>query len=251
MLPVDLIFIDPSRRSGSGGKVVGIQHCEPDLSLIQDLLLEKAECVLIKLSPMLDISQALTVLKNVSEVHVVSHENECKELLFLLKRDFVAEPRICCVNLSKKVGEPEISFFPSQEKTCGIDYASQIGNYLYEPNASILKAGFFKGLTLIYPAHKLHTDSHLYTSDELISDFPGRIFSVEAYSTFNKKALKNLLCGIDKAHISTRNFPLTVAALRKRLKLKEGGEIYLFATTSADGKHVILKLRKATPFISQ
>ncbi|MDR3219658.1 MAG: class I SAM-dependent methyltransferase [Dysgonamonadaceae bacterium] len=244
MHPVDVIFIDPGRRSDTGQKVSAIEDCEPDLIAIQDLLLEKAENVLIKLSPMLDISQALAVLKNVAEVHVVSLENECKELLFLLQKNAGNEAWITCVNFSK-TGEPQkISFNRTEEKECRIDYTSQIEKYLYEPNASILKAGFFKGITRSYPICKLHPDSHLYTSSQLVSDFPGRIFQVEASSSFNKNALKIFLQGIDHAHVSIRNFPLSVAALRKKLKVKEGGEMFLFATTLADGKHIILKLMK-------
>ncbi|GHT12871.1 hypothetical protein FACS189426_16900 [Bacteroidia bacterium] len=261
MSPVDTVFIDPARRSDVGKKVVAIENCEPDLSAIQDLLLEKAESVLIKLSPMLDISQALLVFtpkspegdfkpplggwgSNVAEVHVVSLDNECKELLFLLKRNFNRETRIICVNLNKKGERQEISFCPSQEKECHIEYTSLVGNYIYEPNASILKAGFFKGLTRSYPIRKFHSDSHLYTSETLIQDFPGRTFQVETYASFNKKELKELLQGVDKANLSIRNFPLSVAELRKKLKLKEGGEIYLFATTLANAKHVIIKGRK-------
>ncbi|MDR0836035.1 MAG: SAM-dependent methyltransferase [Tannerella sp.] len=244
MAPVDAIFMDPARRSDTGKKVVAIENCEPDLSAIQNLLLEKAESVLIKLSPMLDISQALQVLKNVAEVHVVSLDNECKELLFLLKRNFNQETNIICINLNKKGERQEISFLQSQEKEWRIEYTSQVENYLYEPNVSILKAGFFKGLTGSYPIRKFHPDSHLYTSKIFVPDFPGRSFQVETCSSFNKKDLKNLLCGMDKANLAIRNFPLSVAELRKKLKLKEGGEDYLFATTLANGKHVIVKGRR-------
>jgi 16S rRNA G966 N2-methylase RsmD len=244
MAPVDAIFIDPARRSDAGKKVVAIENCEPDLSAIQDLLLEKAESVLIKLSPMLDISQALQVLKNVAEVHVVSLDNECKELLFLLKRNFNQETNIICINLNKKGERQEISFSQSQEKECHIAYTSQVENYLYEPNASILKAGLFKGLTLAYPIRKFHPDSHLYTSETFIPDFPGRTFQIETSSSFNKKELKDLLQGMDKANLAIRNFPLSVAELRKKMKLKEGGENYLFATTLANGKRTIIKGRR-------
>jgi 16S rRNA G966 N2-methylase RsmD len=249
MPAIDAIFIDPGRRSDSGKKTVAIENCEPDLSLIQDLLLEKAENVLIKLSPMLDISQALSVLKNVAEVHVVSLENECKELLFLLKRNVTGEPKITCVNLNKKNNQPEIAFYQSQERESHIEYTSQIERYIYEPNASILKAGYYKGLALSYPIRKLHPDSHLYTSEKMVSDFPGRIFQVEAYSSFNKKDLKNFLSNINKANIAVRNFPLSVAELRKKWKIKEGSKVYLFATTLANGKHVLVKNQKYTPKI--
>jgi len=244
MPTVDAIFIDPARRSISGKKVFAIEDADPDLLKIQDLLLEKAEKVLIKLSPMLDISRALKLLKNVAEVHVVSVENECKELLFLLKKDFPPEPLITCVNLSKKSNQPEISFLQSQEKARQIDYTSEVRQYIYEPNASLLKAGFYKSLTDLYPILKFHPDSHLYTSDQLISDFPGRIFHIESYSSFNKQELNNFLREIDKASLAARNFPLSVVGLRKKLKISEGGEIYIFATTLANGKHILLKSKK-------
>jgi len=241
MSPVDAIFIDPGRRSIAGKKVFSIEDSEPDLLKIQDLLLEKAGSILIKLSPMLDISQALKLLKNVAEVHIVSLENECKELLFLLKKDLESEPLITCVNLNKKNNQPKISFLQSQERARQIDYTSEIEQYLYEPNASLLKAGFYKNLTDFYPIRKLHPDSHLYTSDQFISDFPGRVFQTESWSSFNKKELKNFLQTIDKASVAVRNFPLSVAELRKKIKIKEGSEIYLFATTLANGQHVIVK----------
>jgi len=242
MSPVDAIFIDPGRRSTSGKKVFKMEAAEPDVLKMQDLLLEKSGNVLIKLSPMLDISMALKLLKNVAEVHVVSLENECKELLFLLKRNFSSEPLIICVNLSKKSDQSKISFLQSQERAKQINYTSEIEQYVYEPNASLLKAGFYKGLTDLYPVRKFHADSHLYTSGKFIPDFPGRIFRIDGYSSFNKKELKNFLRDMNKASIVVRNFPLSVAELHKKLKIKEGGTIYLFATTLANGKHIFIRL---------
>jgi len=239
--PVDVLFIDPGRRSNSGKKVFGIEEAEPDVLKIQDLLLEKAGTVLIKLSPMLDISQALKQLKNVAEVHVVSLENECKELLFLLKKNHAAEPLITCVNLNKRNNQPEISFLLSQERAKAIDYTSEIEPYLYEPNTSLLKAGFYKGLTDLYPIRKFHPDSHLYTSTLYIPDFPGRVFHTEAWTTFHKQELKRFLSDTNKASITVRNFPLSVAGLRKKLKIKEGGKRCIFATTLANGKHILIK----------
>jgi 16S rRNA G966 N2-methylase RsmD len=244
MSPVDVIFIDPARRSFSGKKVFSIQDAEPDLLKIQELLLEKAGTVLVKLSPMLDISHALKILKNVAEVHVVSLENECKELLFLLRENFTAETLITCVNLSKKSKQSKISFFQSQEKIKQIACISEIGQYIYEPNASLLKARFYKGLTDLYPVQKFHPDSHLYTSSQLIPDFPGRIFQTKAYTSFNKQDMKYFLSDMEKASIAVRNFPLSVAELRKKLRIKDGGETCLFATTLANGRHVLIKSKK-------
>jgi 16S rRNA G966 N2-methylase RsmD len=239
--PVNCIYLDPARRSASGKKETRIEDCEPNLLEIQDLLLEKAHLGLIKLSPMLDITSALKVLKNVHAVHVVSHENECKELLFVLKKEVQGEPSVTCVNIGKKRGIQKLTFLLSEEKQTVITYAGKVKTCLYEPNVSLLKAGCYKGITKTYPVEKLHPDSHLYTSSELLSDFPGRIFQVVAVSSLNKKELKTMLSEIDKAHISIRNFPASVADLRKRWKIKEGGDIYLFATTMANGNRVIIK----------
>lgn len=239
---VDTVFIDPGRRSDSGEKVFRIEDAEPDLLKIQDMLLEKSENVLVKLSPMLDISLALKQLKNAVEVHVVSLENECKELLFLLGKNYTAiDPLIVCVNLTKRNNQPALSFLLPEEKARQISYASEVEQYVYEPNASLLKAGFYKGLTELYPIRKFHPDSHLYTSSQFIPDFPGRIFQTKACSSFSKRALKNFLSGMDKANLAVRNFPLSVEDLRKKLKIKEGGEIYIFATTLADGKRTLIK----------
>ncbi|MDR0864720.1 MAG: class I SAM-dependent methyltransferase [Candidatus Symbiothrix sp.] len=240
MDPVDCIYLDPARRSLSGKKTVLIEDCEPNLLEIQDLLLKKAGTVLIKLSPLLDINAALRVLKNVREVHVVSVENECKELLFLLKKGDTPAPLITCVNLRKKEDQT-LSFEYPEEKKAQMAYTPEIKDFLYEPNASLLKAGFYKGLALRYKVEKLHPDSHLYTSTHCVPDFPGRIFRVEAVSSLNKKDLKAFLTGLDKANLTIRNFPLTVADLRKKLKLKEGGDVYLFGTTLSNGVHVLVK----------
>jgi len=244
MQPVDTIFIDPGRRLHSGKKTFKIEEAEPDVLKMQDLLIEKARKVLIKLSPMLDISQALKLLHNVAEVHVVSLENECKELLFLLRKNYTEEPVITCVNLNSKNNQPEISFLLSQEKAKQINYTSEIGRYVYEPNSSLLKAGFLKGLTELYPVRKFHSDSHLYTSSNFITGLPGRTFQTEAYTSFNKKELKNFLQETDKASIAVRNFPLSVAELRKKLKIKEGGDTYVFATTLGNGKHILLRAKR-------
>jgi 16S rRNA G966 N2-methylase RsmD len=239
----DWIYIDPSRRSESGKKQMLIEDCEPNLITVQDTLLEKADKILIKLSPMLDINAALKVLKKVSEVHVVSVDNECKELLFLLNKNQSIEPLITCVNFRKNGELQKLSFRISEEKNSAIHYTAEIKKYLYEPNASLMKAGFYKGIALRYCLEKLHPDSHLYTSSELVSDFPGRIFQVESELPTNKKELKKALKDIKKANITLRNFPISTAELRKQLKVKEGGEIFLFATTLTGGKHVILKCK--------
>ncbi|MDL2222723.1 class I SAM-dependent methyltransferase [Bacteroidales bacterium OttesenSCG-928-M11] len=231
MSPVDCLFIDPARRSITGRKLVSISDCEPNIILLQDTMLSKSKHILIKLSPMLDIKQALALLNKVAEVHVVSIDNECKELLFLLSNEALSEPEITCVNLNRD-GEQVERFYYSEEKDCISTYANTVKQYLYEPNVSILKAGYYKGIALKYKLEKLHRDSHLYTSDNLVADFPGRIFQVT--SDFPK----------ERANIATRNYPLSADELRKKLKLKDGGEIFLFGTTLVNGKKTIISTER-------
>ena len=245
MHPVDVLFLDPARRDGHGGKTVAISDCEPDVSALEDLLVEKAKKVMVKLSPMLDLSLALKALKYVREVHVVSVNNECKELLLILEKSTdSSEIVIHCEQITSTGEHQHYAFTQEQERTSDCPLSAEVGAYLYEPNASILKAGAYRSLTQAYPVKKLHASSHLYTSPYYIEGFPGRRFQVEAVSGFGKKELKTLLQGLEKANLTIRNFPSSVAELRKRLKLKEGGECYLFATTLSDESKVIIKCRK-------
>ena len=244
MQPVDCLFLDPARRDGHGGKMVAISDCEPDVSMLEDLLVEKAKTVMVKLSPMLDLSLALKTLKNVREVHVVSVNNECKELLLILQKQSISsEVSIHCEHIVNDLHQHFV-FTQEQERISDCPLTSQVETYLYEPNASILKAGAYRSLTQSCEVKKLHPSSHLYVSSHLIEDFPGRRFQVEAVSGFGKKELKTFLQGMEKANITIRNFPSSVAELRKRLKLKEGGEDYIFATTLADESKVLIRCRK-------
>ena len=245
MQPVDCLFLDPARRDGHGGKTVAIADCEPDVSALEDLLVEKAKKVMVKLSPMLDLSLALKHLKYVREVHIVSVNNECKELLLILQKESASSDiTIHCEHIVNASEHQSFSFTQEQERTSDCPLATEVGAYLYEPNASILKAGAYRSLTQTYACKKLHASSHLYTSEQFIEDFPGRRFHVEAVSGFGKKELKEFLQDMEKANLTIRNFPSSVADLRKRLKLKEGGEDYVFATTLADESKVMIKCRK-------
>lgn len=247
MQPVDCLYLDPARRDGHGGKTVAISDCEPDVSALEELLVEKAKTVMVKLSPMLDLSLALKSLKHVQKVHIVSVNNECKELLLLLRKSAVSsEIKIHCEHIVNSCEHQHYAFTFSEEHTSECPLARAVGNYLYEPNASILKAGAYRSLTQAYPVEKLHTSSHLYTSAHFIEDFPGRRFKVEKVSGFGKKELKEFMQGMEKANLTIRNFPSSVTELRKRLKLKEGGEDYLFATTLADESKVLIKCRKVS-----
>jgi len=243
---VDCIFLDPARRDKHGQKTVLISDCEPNVEALQQLLLEKAQSVWIKYSPMLDISLAINQLPNTTEVHVIAVDNECKELLFKMGSNVEpkTEPSIHCVNLKKNNEIEYFTFKRAEENNSVCVFADSLCNYLYEPNVSILKAGAYRCLTQHYDIRKLHKNSHLYTSDIFISDFPGRIFCIKNSFSLNKKESKQSLSGITQANISVRNFPLTVNELRKKTGLKEGGGVYFFATTLKDEKRVIIKCEK-------
>lgn len=244
MQPVDWLFLDPARRDSHGGKTVAISDCEPDILSLMPLLLEKARHIMVKLSPMLDLTQALQQTGNVQEAHVVSVANECKELLLVIghtSADTEHVP-IHCVNIAH--GSTQTFTSTKADERAGCRYADAVGGYLYEPNASILKAGAVCAVARRFGLLKLHPNSHLYTSDSLVADFPGRIFTVEGSSGMNKRELKQLLGSAGSANLTIRNFPSSVGELRKRLRLNEGGDVYLFATTLNDGRRVIIKCHK-------
>ena len=253
-----LIFIDPARRDDAGNKVVSLKDCTPDVTVLQEEMLLKADYVIIKLSPMLDWHRAISELNHVREVHIISVNNECKELLLVLSARNMGEMeassadgevkhagnlRIYCVNDAQCFVSDELDMEASQVKIAPSTLEEML--YLYEPNASLMKAGCFGVLSERYDARMLSKNSHLFVSREPIAAFPGRSFRIIAVSSFNKKELKRHLSGITKANIATRNFPLSVAELRKRLKLKDGGETYIFATTLSDESHVLVITEKA------
>lgn len=257
-LGLKLIFIDPARRDDAGNKVVSLKDCTPDVTLLQEEMLSKADYVIIKLSPMLDWHRAVSELNCVKEVHIISVNNECKELLLVLSAQNMGKMeassadgevkhagnlRIYCVNDAQSFVCDELDMESSSVKIAPSTLEEM--QYLYEPNASLMKAGCFSILSKRYGAKMLSKNSHLFVSRDLIAAFPGRSFRIIAISSFNKKELKRHLSGITKANIATRNFPLSVAELRKRLKLKDGGETYIFATTLSDESHVLVITEKA------
>jgi hypothetical protein len=252
---VSVLFLDPARRNEQGGKTVLISDCTPDVLALEEELLEKADTVVIKLSPMLDWHRAVDELNRlgnvVREVHIVSVRNECKELLLVLQRtkdetdDKTATEKalqVFCVNDNNIVSYSLDEALSVSQRL--LSAAPKAGQYLYEPNASLMKAGCFALLTVRYPLSALSLNSHLFVSDEAIDDFPGRKFEITAVSSFNKKELRRSLSGIDKANLAVRNFPMSVADLRKRLKIKEGGDVYLFATTDAESNHLLFVCKK-------
>ena len=256
-LGLKIIFIDPARRDDAGNKVVSLKDCTPDVTVLQEEMLSKADYVIIKLSPMLDWHRAISELSHVREVHIISVNNECKELLLVLSARNMGEMeassadgevkhagnlRIYCINDAQSFVCDELDMESSQVKIAPSTLEEML--YLYEPNASLMKAGCFGVLSERYDARMLSKNSHLFVSREPIAAFPGRSFRIIAVSSFNKKELKRHLSGITKANIATRNFPLSVAELRKRLKLKDGGETYIFATTLSDESHVLMITEK-------
>ena len=241
--PKDCFYLDPARRDLYGRKTVSIGDCTPDVMTLLDLLFQKAENVVVKLSPMLDISEAVEKLSQVKEVHVLAVNNECKELVFFMQRGFWGQPALFAANLL--TDQSVVNFTFNEEHDCPLRIADHIGHYLYEPNAALMKAGCYKLLAERYGILELHKNSHLYTSETLVPSFPGRIFVVEGSGAYNKKIKNTLLTDLDKANIAVRNFPLSVDALRKTLKIKEGGETYLFATTLRNEEKVIIRTKKS------
>ena len=237
----DLVFIDPARRDDHGGRTYGIADCTPNVLEVMDELMQKTDMLLLKLSPMLDWRKAVRDLGGASEVHIVSVDNECKELLIMVRHD-VQQIKVVCVNLLSN-GERDVFEFDDTESTPMHQKISS-KTYLFEPNASIMKAGCFDEIQARFPVAQLDNNSHLFVSDHEIPDFPGRRFKIEHVTSMNKRELKEALTGIDRANIAVRNFPVSVAELRKKLKLKDGGDAFIFATTVAKEGHQLFICRK-------
>ena len=242
----DLIYLDPARRDAHGARTYDITDCTPNLLEIKEELLQKARWVVVKLSPMLDWHKAVNDLQKVTEVHVVSVGNECKELLLVMEGNDHEHPderplTIFCVN------DGQVFTCSMDEMNEGVRIAERIeqGMFLYEPNASMMKVGCFGACATRYEVQAIARNSHLFVSDTLIEQFPGRIFRIKAVSAMNKRELKTVLQDIKKANVAVRNFPLKADELRKRLKLADGGDIYLFGTTTEEDRHLVLVTKMA------
>lgn len=233
--PFDWIYVDPSRRDSTKQKVFLLADCEPNIKTFQSLFLKYAKNVMIKTSPLLDLSATLVDLKHVKEIHVVAVNNEVKELLWILERNFEGDLKIKTVNL-QKASSQHFNFNFKEEPQAQATYNKPLA-YLYEPNSAILKSGSFNSVSELLNINKLHKHSHLYTSERLL-DFPGRRFKIEKILPFNKKIFSKEK--IIKANITTRNFPLSVYDIRKKLKVKDGGNIYLFFTTEINDSKIII-----------
>lgn len=245
--PQTMLFLDPARRDEHGAKTVMLADCTPDVVQLLPKLLEKSRFTMLKLSPMLDWHKAVDDLQGtVREVHIVSVGGECKELLLVLSTVVESELKVYCADLSIASDPSSLFVYTpgSSAPVANSKLKTQNSKFLHEPNASIMKAGCFDELAAAYGVSPVSRNSHLFLSDEPIEDFPGRSFVVERVTTMNKGELRKALVGIEKANIATRNFPLTVAELRKRLKIKDGGDVYIFATTTVEGEHLLLISRK-------
>ena len=243
---IDLIFIDPARRDIYNRKMVSLHDCSPDVVDLQNILLKNSKNILIKASPMLDISLITNELQNISEIHIVSVKNECKEILIKIEPGFEGEIKYFCVDLNSVETRhgTSLQYTENDEKSATSSFSSTVKKYLYEPNASLMKSGAFKLISQRFAIEKLHVNSHLYTSDNLISEFPGRIFEVIGFAPFNKKIKKELLNDITEASVATRNFPLSANELRKTLNLKESDKNFVFGTTLMGEKKVVILAKK-------
>lgn len=246
MGPVDFIYLDPARRDEHGSRTYAIEDCTPNVLELRDLLLAKSQYTLVKLSPMLDWRKAVADFDGtVREVHIVATGNECKELLLVLGQQVHEEPsapRVFCVNDNQRIDYDSATY--TQGLRIGGKPLPEAKNYLYEPNASIMKAGCFDLVEERFGVTQVGPSSHLFVSATPVADFPGRGFAIEAIGGMNKKDIKRLLNGTKQANIAVRNFPLTAPQLRKKLKLADGGPVYLFGTTMQGCDHVLLRTSK-------
>ena len=267
--PQTMIFLDPARRDEHGAKTVLIADCTPDVCQLLPRLMAKSQFVMLKLSPMLDWHKAIVDLDGkVREVHIVSVDGECKELLLVLADNGTKNVQVFCVDIQSRPDSegqyPRSEFVYSiatnaQEEM--VENNSKLENstsaqptnsklktqnskFLHEPNASVMKAGCFDEIARAYGICAISRNSHLFLSDELKEDFPGRTFAIDAVTTMNKRQLRQTLSGMKQANIAVRNFPLSLAELRKRLKLNDGGDTYIFATTTSDGDHILMITHK-------
>ena len=284
MEPQTMIFLDPARRDEHGAKTVLIADCTPNVCQLLPSLMQKSQFVMLKLSPMLDWHKAIVDLDGkVREVHIVSADGECKELLLVLASDGTPEVQVFCVDILSKPdsqgvyprsefvysiatnvqeevmennsksenstsAQPTNSTFNIQHSTLppatNSTFNIQHSTFLFEPNASVMKAGCFDEIARAYGICAISRNSHLFLSDHEIDGFPGRAFAIDAVTTMNKRQLRQTLSGMKQANIAVRNFPLSVAELRKRLKLNDGGDTYIFATTTSEGDHILMLTHK-------
>lgn len=236
---ISLLYIDPARRTASGGKAILLQDYEPNVIDLQERMFAVSRYILVKVSPMADIKLNLRHLPHTAAVYVVAVGNECKELLFLLDRTANNDVDIISISLDTNGLKNEFRFRPEEEEAAEATYATELGKYLYEPGKAILKGGAYKLISQRYGCRKLAPSTHLYTSDEIIKDFPGKIFKVEEVVPFNKKSLKEVAAKNPKADLTARNFPMDTNALKKLSGIKDGGTRHIFAVTLGNGAKIL------------
>jgi len=231
----DWIYIDPSRRNDSKGKVFMLKDCLPNVPELINFYFEKSDSILIKTAPLLDISAGLSELRNVKNVHIIALENEVKELLFEIHKGYTDEITLKTANILKEKTETFEFFLSKEIRSLSYGLPQQ---YLYEPNPAIMKSGGFDEISTAFQIDKLHKHSHLYTSENLI-EFPGRKFKIQKVISYSKNEMKNELAN-QQANITTRNFPETVENIRKKWKIKNGGNLYCFFTTDVKDNKIVL-----------
>ena len=241
-VPIDWFYIDPARRDEHNKKVFRIDDCTPNILDIQEKILGKSKGLLVKFAPLLDIAEITRNLSSISEIHVISVNNECKELLIKMIGGYSGDISMHTINLQSNGQSQKFSYSLLNESLSDVSF-SLPKRYLYEPNSSVLKAGAFKLVANQYNLDKLHVNSHLYTSEEKMAGFAGRVFEIIGIEALKKQSLSPYLPD-GKANITTRNFPLTVNQIRKKTGIKEGGEIYIFATTLVTGKSILVICKK-------
>lgn len=237
-LPVDIVFLDPSRRDQQSRKVFKLADCSPDISKLQEKIFEKCPFLLVKTSPLLDIQQGLREILHVKKVFVVSVDNECKELLYLAEKGYTGEVAIEAVDLTRDGNVNSAFAFSSEEEKCATVQLGEPLEFLYEPNSAILKSGAFKLISQKFQLAKLAPNTHLYTASKLVNDFPGRIFRIEVLNPDSKQL--NQLLPNHQVNVMTRNYPLKAEELKKKLKLLDGGDKFLIGFSTKQKKHLAL-----------
>ncbi len=244
----DTIFIDPARRGKQHERLFALADCEPDVLSLLPTILGKCQRLIIKMSPMVDITQLKVELARPFDLHILSVRNECKELLAVINTQDLRNEKqpvnIICAMPDNTGTCREVRFTMDDESNAPQAIAQEMGNFLYEPDVALLKAGAFKTVCLKYNVKKLHKNSHLYTSSEVVTDFPGRTFAIKEIIPFSSSMCKSFAKHYDTCNITTRNFPLSAVELRKKLKVRDGGEIYLFATTNSHDKSILVICNK-------
>jgi precorrin-6B methylase 2 len=240
---VDVMYVDPSRRDVHGRRVVALEDCVPNLLEWKERLLEKCNTLMVKLSPMIDLHQILRQLPEVSVVHVVAVEGECKEVVCLLNEKTVTDVQVVAIDLHNN-NNTLFNTTLQTERSAPLSIATEMGTYLYEPNAAVMKAGIFNSISQQFQIQKLEKNTNLFTSNELREDFPGRIFRIEAVHEFHPRKTAKEVSHLESASIAVRNFPLTAEELRKTLKIKDGNACYLFGCTLSGNKKCVIQCRK-------